>query len=1169
MKKVNTGLVGRNANAIGRIKALLHPRGAPTGLGLVFILSMFQELSRADELEEAHVLLDQTTLDQIVETLQTSYPDLASQLFSDVPLDAQFDAQGATAELADLQTSGYLSESEAQLLANTIKEMESHADSAWADGAYDTSQDIQLAQADTGAASVGSQAAVVAGGAEAATAVPAAGALGAGLAPSAMIGALSFVGVGIAASNSGSGHAATATTATTATTAAPAAVSLSGKLADGYIRGAQIYIDANGDGIAQNSEILVGVTTDAFGNFTLPAGVSGAIIAVGGFNIDTGIANVINMRAPAGATMLTPLTTLVSGYMQAHPGATAAFANSAILTALGLPAGVDLASYDPLAALATNPNDAAALAIQKSAAMVATIVQMAAASPTGVLSATDAAATVMAKLLAAVTAGPVDLASGALIESALNGVSTASVADVLAATSAIDIAIDLGHISSAQSNAMDHTAPEAQTLALEAGSDSGTSDTDGITNVLNPTVRVSFDVTVTDGSAAVVGNTVGIFVGEETLVSVVLTQADITNGYVDITLTGLTPNATSVLTANMIDAVGHTSLMSSGLSVTIDTLAPEAPFIAAVRALDGDTVVGGTAVAGDVVDVSWGSTVHHVTAGQEGTWETTFSSAETTGTTSISATVTDTAGNTSDHAFGISDADAAAMVADGIHFAETDHVMLGQAQGTHLQTNLHDLQMLGVDVVNVSGGQVGEFVIAAGAGAIDFAHLPTVSGAAGSSVQVGLGVTDATFADMSAAQVTDAATQLRLHGFDNITAADASNSSLHMTSALIQDLHAGGLSFVTGVADGAQDTAIANVVTAIDDEENYAHNLDVLDLGGNAVNLTEAQAASLVSAGIHFAADDTGVVVHAEGTHLSTSLHDLQALGVDFVHADATDATHTIVLDMGVGGSANGVLPVFDEQDHVQLNVMDSQLSSLIDLIHMNGTNPNIDVVSVVLNDSIGAPLGGLGVPYEDLHNAGTTVELDAAYAASAVSLGMILQAANGEADPLALMHGQTLADALAAAGISDIKIDQVTHFSVDDTDLKPLMDAGLIKADAGADVTVNHAGSGTLDVTLAQLAGIGADHVVQTGDLVVNAGVSFTNLGDLEAKLNDLLTKFEDSNGVVDKQLFENASAVDLHVSGTLATEETLSPELVAKLTLLGIDDVHNDQDLSGHSLK
>jgi hypothetical protein len=129
-------------------------------------------------------------------------------------------------------------------------------------------------------------------------------------------------------------------------------------------------------------------------------------------------------------------------------------------------------------------------------------------------------------------------------------------------------------------------------------------------------------------------------------------------------------------------------------------------------------------------------------------------------------------------------------------------------------------------------------------------------------------------------------------------------------------------------------------------------------------------------------------------------------------------------------------------------------------------------------------------------------------------------------------------------------------------------MDAGLITAAAGADVTVTNTGNdGTLNVTLAQLSAIGADHV-QSGaaTLDVDAGVGFTDQASLEAALNQLLTPFENQAGTVNKTIFTPGETVDLHVAGSLGTGQTIHTELFNQLKLLGIDDVLDEH---GHSIK
>ncbi|MDQ6962466.1 MAG: SwmB domain-containing protein, partial [Mariprofundaceae bacterium] len=126
-----------------------------------------------------------------------------------------------------------------------------------------------------------------------------------------------------------------------------------GLVADGYISGAQLYADLNGDGIADVNELLAGVVTDAKGMFILPVGTPAVpLLATGGTNIDSGLPNHLLMKSPAGSVVLNPLTTVVQNYLDANPGTTLAQAETAVQSVLGitLPAGVSLTQYDPLAA---------------------------------------------------------------------------------------------------------------------------------------------------------------------------------------------------------------------------------------------------------------------------------------------------------------------------------------------------------------------------------------------------------------------------------------------------------------------------------------------------------------------------------------------------------------------------------------------------------------------------------------------------------------------------------------------------------------------------------------------------------------------------------------------------------------------------------------------------
>ncbi|MBL8352974.1 MAG: hypothetical protein JNL87_21975 [Burkholderiaceae bacterium] len=111
----------------------------------------------------------------------------------------------------------------------------------------------------------------------------------------------------------------------------------SGRVVEGYLSGATVLCDGNGNGVADSGEVTV--TTDSGGNFTFPApGCASGMTATGGTDVDTGIAFKGVLKAPAGATVVTPLTTLMVGGMS----------QERVIAALGLPAGTDIPNANPV-----------------------------------------------------------------------------------------------------------------------------------------------------------------------------------------------------------------------------------------------------------------------------------------------------------------------------------------------------------------------------------------------------------------------------------------------------------------------------------------------------------------------------------------------------------------------------------------------------------------------------------------------------------------------------------------------------------------------------------------------------------------------------------------------------------------------------------------------------
>lgn len=112
-------------------------------------------------------------------------------------------------------------------------------------------------------------------------------------------------------------------------------VATRGVAVDGYLVGSTVLCDSNGNGVADAGELSVG--TDAQGGFSFATGCAAGLVVLGGASADTGLPFTGRLLTPAGATVASPLTTLVvAGASQAQ-----------LLTALGLPAGTDLLNTDP------------------------------------------------------------------------------------------------------------------------------------------------------------------------------------------------------------------------------------------------------------------------------------------------------------------------------------------------------------------------------------------------------------------------------------------------------------------------------------------------------------------------------------------------------------------------------------------------------------------------------------------------------------------------------------------------------------------------------------------------------------------------------------------------------------------------------------------------------
>ena len=133
-------------------------------------------------------------------------------------------------------------------------------------------------------------------------------------------------------------------------------IDVNGVAIDGYVAGATVWADINGNGVQDAGETTV---TDNLGNFSLPGVPSGVSVNVlaGGRDVLTGAIIQTDMTAnvsSSGELVVSPFTTLLA----------AGADETALKLALGIPADTDLSTYDPIAALTGDDPAAAAIAEQ-------------------------------------------------------------------------------------------------------------------------------------------------------------------------------------------------------------------------------------------------------------------------------------------------------------------------------------------------------------------------------------------------------------------------------------------------------------------------------------------------------------------------------------------------------------------------------------------------------------------------------------------------------------------------------------------------------------------------------------------------------------------------------------------------------------------------------------
>jgi autotransporter passenger strand-loop-strand repeat protein len=147
-----------------------------------------------------------------------------------------------------------------------------------------------------------------------------------------------------------------------------------GTVIEGYVSGGTVVADANNNGLLDQGE--ASTTTDQYGNFNLTGG-SEHLIAFGGIDTFTGLPFKGQLSAPAGYSVVTPLTTLVDDLTTLGVSS----ADQRVLAAFGLSPSLDLSNLDPIIAAITG--DTAEAAAEVAGAMAYNTVSLIASALVG------------------------------------------------------------------------------------------------------------------------------------------------------------------------------------------------------------------------------------------------------------------------------------------------------------------------------------------------------------------------------------------------------------------------------------------------------------------------------------------------------------------------------------------------------------------------------------------------------------------------------------------------------------------------------------------------------------------------------------------------------------------------------------------------------------------
>jgi hypothetical protein len=554
------------------------------------------------------------------------------------------------------------------------------------------------------------------------------------------------------------------------------------KAIDGYLSGATVFADDNNNGILDPGELFT--VTDGEGTFD-PIGGTGPLIVYGGTDTSTGLLFKGFLAAPAGSTVITPLTTLISGLQSQGDSV----AEQKVLAAFGLSSGLDLTTFDPIAAMQAGdiPGAEVAVAVAKVYNTISLIASaLVGAGGTFVKGANGAFAAI-----AAAIGGPgINLADNAALSALISSVALSEsvslgqgvadkVAFLIAASNATldekaqadssgdallnDIAAIERVFQGSVSNAIQQSADDPAQLQVILDAFSGAKLTSAITTALShlgnnqdldpPTLTPVADQTVEATSAA------GAVASFSATATDLLDGSDpvvFKEGSTVVHSGDILSLGSHAITAYAIDAAGNSASETFTIKVTdttAPTLTPVADRTVHATSLAG-TIVTFSATASDLVDdndpvvFKENNTVVH------------SGDVFALGVHTISASTSDVAGNSASESFTINVVDAAPSVSPLERNVGEDGPLLIQDMlaGASDPDAGDSLSIAGLDAsVTTAGGRLlvlgTDYTLSGSSFALTPAGFATFNGLAASQTDHAVfhyGVSDGIFATVNA-----------------------------------------------------------------------------------------------------------------------------------------------------------------------------------------------------------------------------------------------------------------------------------------------------------------------------------------------------------------------------------------------------------------------------------